>query len=318
MIKVKDSDHIRIFGYGGNAAPELDYPLYQIENTLNFTLSNLISRTRFNAPNGIAGPGRHPSEWNIVKEVDPNGQSISTPPFERPVIYKRGNALAAPIVSLPSDTSSGGGGGNGGNSAPGSVNPGLSVPINTATTTATSTATATSAIIIATTTEASSTYDVDERVSNTQPIFTKPLKLKSEGEEVKNLQIILNSLGFAITKQGPGSPGHETTFFGSLTREAVKKFQCQRNIVCQGNERTTGWGMVGPKTRAKLNEIGNNQNQASKPPEETPQQPQIQTNPPESAATISAIQKQIGELQNQMIEILNRRIKEMTGKTNPN
>ena len=142
--------------------------------------------------------------------------------------------------------------------------------------------------------------------------LTKTLKSGQTNQEVKNLQIILNSLGFAIAKQGPGSSGNETNYFGALTREAVKKFQCKHNIICKGNENTTGYGALGPKTRAKLNELGNNQNKASKPPEETSKQPQTQTSPPESAAAVSTIQKQIEDLQNQLLELLNKQLKEMT------
>jgi chitodextrinase/peptidoglycan hydrolase-like protein with peptidoglycan-binding domain len=46
-----------------------------------------------------------------------------------------------------------------------------------------------------------------------------------------------------------------TGYFGNLTREAVKKFQCLHNIVCEGDEATTGYGKVGPRTRAKINEV---------------------------------------------------------------
>ena len=76
--------------------------------------------------------------------------------------------------------------------------------------------------------------------------------------QVKTLQQMLNKLGYTVSKTGPGSAGQETTMFGSLTREAVKKFQCEKNIVCSGNESTTGYGRVGPMTRATLNRaIGN-------------------------------------------------------------
>ena len=150
---------------------------------------------------------------------------------------------------LSSTSGGSGGGSNGGNSAPGSINPGISAPNSGV---ATTTATATSAIIIATTTptpvfEASSTYDVDERVSNTQSLFIKSLKLKSEGEEVKKLQEFLSHDKEIYPE------GLITGYFGHLTREAVQRFQCKHNIICSGDEKTTGYGIVGPKTIAKLN-----------------------------------------------------------------
>jgi peptidoglycan hydrolase-like protein with peptidoglycan-binding domain len=49
--------------------------------------------------------------------------------------------------------------------------------------------------------------------------------------------------------------GLVTGYFGNFTREAVKKFQCQHNIVCEGDEATTGYGIVGPRTRAKISEV---------------------------------------------------------------
>jgi len=38
------------------------------------------------------------------------------------------------------------------------------------------------------------------------------------GDDVKKLQEFLNTNGFKLADSGPGSPGNETTFFGSLTR----------------------------------------------------------------------------------------------------
>ena len=47
-----------------------------------------------------------------------------------------------------------------------------------------------------------------------------------------------------------------TGIFGDLTEKAIKKFQIQNKIV--SNENETGYGIVGPKTRAKLNELLSN------------------------------------------------------------
>jgi hypothetical protein len=73
--------------------------------------------------------------------------------------------------------------------------------------------------------------------------------------QVLTLQQILNKSGFVISASGPGSPGNETSYFGAMTREAVRKFQCAKNITCSGSESTTGYGMVGPRTRAALNSM---------------------------------------------------------------
>jgi len=51
--------------------------------------------------------------------------------------------------------------------------------------------------------------------------FTKTLKQGSTGTEVKYLQIFLNS----DPDTAVGNAGKETTYFGSLTKAAVNKFQ---------------------------------------------------------------------------------------------
>src|SRR5581483_6471175 len=39
-----------------------------------------------------------------------------------------------------------------------------------------------------------------------------------------------------------------TGYFGRLTRDNVRKFQCEKGIICSGDEED-GYGVVGPKTR---------------------------------------------------------------------
>lgn len=82
--------------------------------------------------------------------------------------------------------------------------------------------------------------------------LTSNLSKGSRGASAKSLQQFLNTHGFVVASTGPGSPGNETTFFGNLTVEAVKKFQVQYNIAASGQP---GYGVVGPKTRAKINEL---------------------------------------------------------------
>jgi hypothetical protein len=83
--------------------------------------------------------------------------------------------------------------------------------------------------------------------------ITSNLNIGMTNPQIVYVQQILNKNGFTISATGPGSPGHETNYFGSLTREAVKRFQCAKQITCSGNESTTGYGRVGPATRAALN-----------------------------------------------------------------
>lgn len=83
-------------------------------------------------------------------------------------------------------------------------------------------------------------------------LFTRPLSLGSKGEDVRQLQMFLNSIGYPIASSGDGSRGYETVYFGGRTETALKKYQCDKKIVCQGSAGSTGWGVVGPKTRYML------------------------------------------------------------------
>lgn len=82
--------------------------------------------------------------------------------------------------------------------------------------------------------------------------LTANLVLGMKGPQVLMLQRMLNEKGFTIASSGPGSPGNETSMFGALTREALRRFQCAKGIACEGSEATTGYGRLGPKTRAAL------------------------------------------------------------------
>jgi peptidoglycan hydrolase-like protein with peptidoglycan-binding domain len=87
--------------------------------------------------------------------------------------------------------------------------------------------------------------------------FIRGLNLKATGSDVRTLQQVLNSdPDTSIASEGVGSPGKETSYFGSLTQNAVQKFQEKYGIAVDGD---AGYGYVGPKTRAKLNEIINAQ-----------------------------------------------------------
>ncbi len=62
-------------------------------------------------------------------------------------------------------------------------------------------------------------------------------------ESIRCLQQYLNTNGYQLTSEGPGSPGNETNKYGGLTRDAVIKWQQDKGI-------TPAMGIFGPKSQA--------------------------------------------------------------------
>ncbi len=89
------------------------------------------------------------------------------------------------------------------------------------------------------------------------PSFPQIKGIASQGTrspEILSVQRILNSdPATRVAQSGPGSPGRETSLYGPATRAAVQRFQLKHGIV--KSPRDSGYGIVGPKTRAKMNEI---------------------------------------------------------------
>jgi len=92
------------------------------------------------------------------------------------------------------------------------------------------------------------------RKQSVTKVISKRLIIGVHDAEVVTLQRLLNRIGYQLTSSGPGSPGQETNYFGSLTKQAIQKFQCDNDIVCTGVEYRTGYGMVNKKTRDALNQ----------------------------------------------------------------
>lgn len=76
--------------------------------------------------------------------------------------------------------------------------------------------------------------------------FTRDLTVGSTGEDVEQLQMFLNSNGYAVAITGAGSAGMETMYFGPLTKAAVAKYQVAEAI-------SPAVGYFGPITRAAVN-----------------------------------------------------------------
>ena len=74
--------------------------------------------------------------------------------------------------------------------------------------------------------------------------FTRNLGLGMSGSDVRALQQQLNLRGFPLAPTGAGSHGKETTYFGSLTKAAVTRFQKANNLPATG--------FFGPLTRNKF------------------------------------------------------------------
>ena len=87
-------------------------------------------------------------------------------------------------------------------------------------------------------------------------IRSKTLQIGSSGSDVKRLQKFLNQNGFTVAKNGPGSPGQETTKYGNAVANAVSKFQERyANRILKPYGLRRGTGTIGPSTRAAINQL---------------------------------------------------------------
>ncbi|KXB08040.1 hypothetical protein AKJ56_01975, partial [candidate division MSBL1 archaeon SCGC-AAA382N08] len=87
--------------------------------------------------------------------------------------------------------------------------------------------------------------------------FDRALDVGMSGDDVLCLQTMLNQdLSEPIADSGPGSPGNETSYFGSITKGGVVTFQENYSEdVLAPWDLTQGTGYVGKTTREKLNSL---------------------------------------------------------------
>lgn len=83
------------------------------------------------------------------------------------------------------------------------------------------------------------------------PALNRTLKKGSTGTDVTQLQTYL-------AKDSSIYPeGLVTGYFGTLTEKAVQRWQAKEGIVSSGTPSTSGYGLVGPRTRSALNQTCN-------------------------------------------------------------
>ncbi|MDO8572472.1 MAG: peptidoglycan-binding protein [bacterium] len=79
------------------------------------------------------------------------------------------------------------------------------------------------------------------------PHLTGPFGIGMNNAQVRTLQEILKHEG--------SFTGEATGYYGTITQKAVETFQTKYNLVTTGSPSTTGYGLAGPATRAKLNSL---------------------------------------------------------------
>ncbi|MES2006672.1 MAG: peptidoglycan-binding protein [Patescibacteria group bacterium] len=143
---------------------------------------------------------------------------------------------------------------------------------------------------------ASSTTGGTTTSPSSSPTSSISISLGMSSPLVLTVQQTLNKIGYTVSASGPGSIGSETSMLGSLTRNALRRFQCAQNIACSGDESTTGYGLLNDRTyQALLAAAGASTGSSSA----------------DKAAEIAKIQSQISSLTSQ-IDTLNVRLKELT------
>jgi len=93
-----------------------------------------------------------------------------------------------------------------------------------------------------------SNYQVPQAHYMTCPTLTRDLYVGLRGDDVEELQLFLQA-------QGTYTYPTITGYFGSATQSALQQWQAQNGVVSSGSPATTGYGVVGPATRAAIQRI---------------------------------------------------------------
>ncbi len=88
--------------------------------------------------------------------------------------------------------------------------------------------------------------------------ITKTLAQGMVDPQVTILQKFLNLSGIPVAVSGQGSSGNETNYFGQGTKYAVQLWQTKNNVVSSGTPETTGYGVVGMRTRTAMQTVSCN------------------------------------------------------------
>lgn len=94
--------------------------------------------------------------------------------------------------------------------------------------------------------------------------LTRNLSFGSRGPDVVRLQQFFNYEYFSFYSS------YATGYFGSITQAAVKQWQAGQGIVSSGTPATTGFGAVGPKTRAAMNSCTSTSKSSATTPSSAP------------------------------------------------
>jgi len=93
MLLIRDSDHVRLFGHGGNAKGLPDAALCGGERTGNFLFANGVDGpTKIGSKSLSHRQGStDPRLWHMLSDRPANSAELKLPPLERPGLYQRGS-----------------------------------------------------------------------------------------------------------------------------------------------------------------------------------------------------------------------------------